>query len=308
MLAIVGALLLSACGGQSAPAKHAVTQHGESEPEHVGLRLASLGSPLIHTTGQPHIVREIQLAGEAAARTLPSVPLAAMANLLLHLDDDSHHPLPPVELRPGKSGQAAANPWVAAPLPAAPAVVGGGAGVTAPRIRAVDVSIVGTIAAFDGEKLSVRTDRGDLAVILARDTRVSEGALGSRSDLVPGGFVSVMKRPDSTARSLQLYPTGLPTPPPGLTPMVGPDQGSVLLHGMISGVYPGSVTVSAAGQIFPVTLTDGTRILKAAETTLARVKPGREVAIRATQPAPSEPATASAILLTDTRAPRGDGA
>ena len=89
--------------------------------------------------------------------------------------------------------------------------------------------------------------------------------------------------------------------------MAGPDQGSVLLQGTITGVFPRSVTVSAVGQMFPVTLTDGTRILRAAETTLASVKPGRQVAIKAAQPAPSEPATASAILLTDTPAPPGAG-
>ncbi|MFN0070174.1 MAG: hypothetical protein ACKVVP_01630 [Chloroflexota bacterium] len=299
------AIALSACGSAPEPPKRPKPAHNDNEHEESdalqghGLKtLASLGSPLIHKGDAPHKVVEILLATETEARSIPSarLPLANLRSPLI-LSTDAPHDHPPVLL--------VIEGGVLPKFEVAGAQTNSvrGSATSAPRVPSptpgpIDVGIAGTVIRVDGRVIVVKTDNGERSINVPVSTRVFQDVEGSAADLATGEIASVVKRPDGGVRSVHLYPRGMPSPAPGMEPLSGADQGLVMLTGVISGLHPGSLVMTADGQTFPLTLTPGARVVKAASAAMPELTAGRRVNVKAVRQ-PSGSTTAVAIHLAD---------
>lgn len=265
----------------------AMNSDDEASAEHARIPLRAMGSLLVHQPGETHKVVEVRLAGETDAPAIRNAPITAMGSLLVHLIDDVHivepiamraetgEPAPPllVDERGSQTGTNVIAPGV---VPAR--------GVS-PTPGTSDIGVTGTIIRVEDRVITVLTTDGDKKVTIPVSANLFHEAPGSLASLRPGEIISVVKLPDGTARSIHMFPGGIPTPESGLVPLGGANQGSLLLNGVITGIFPGGISVSAVGQSFPLRVDAGTRVIASGEASPAEVAAGRRVSIKAVRSA-----------------------
>jgi hypothetical protein len=189
---------------------------------------------------------------------------------------------------------------LASPLLARPAAA---QALTTTRIR-------GTIAAFTGSTLSVKTTSGDTVSIgLGATTPIVGVTAASLADIKPGSFVgsAAKTQADGTmvAWEVHIFPESLRGTGEGHRPMdpqntmtngtVGADMAAHIAR--VGGVSGRTITINYAGGEKKILVPDGVPVVTFEKGTTALLVPGAHVSVTATQPAGGGALTASRITV-----------
>ena len=135
----------------------------------------------------------------------------------------------------------------------------------------------GPIERIDGRVLTVTANSGPRQVQVAESAHIEQEGKGVIADLQPGLSVGITSQPDGTAKSIRVFPAALGTPKPGQFPMAGAEQGNLMTNSVIQSFDGSTLTVSAAGTSFQITVPPETEVLKPLAASFSDLAAGKRV-------------------------------
>ena len=145
--------------------------------------------------------------------------------------------------------------------------------------------IRGTIAAFEGNELSVKSrDGADLKLELAAETTVAAAKTITLADLKPGAYVgcAAKRRPDGELVALEVH-TIAPAVPSGFLPSWDLEPGATMTNAHLAAVVRAAggneITLEYPGGVQKILVPDGTPIVTTVPADRSALKPGEYVFI-----------------------------
>ncbi|MCC6176912.1 MAG: hypothetical protein IT305_16505 [Chloroflexi bacterium] len=137
--------------------------------------------------------------------------------------------------------------------------------------------VSGPIEAVAGRALTVHTEGGPRAVVLADDLSIEGEVSGSTADLRAGMLAAVVQRPGGPAEIVRVFRPGPGAPTPGSVPLVGARQGQIATFGtVVSRTFDG-LTLRMSGTARSVPVPNDVPVYLPAPTTAGALVPGTSI-------------------------------
>ena len=136
--------------------------------------------------------------------------------------------------------------------------------------------VTGEVDGVDGRVVTIATNTGVRQVEIPEAVQVQQEGQGGPSDLQPGALVGVTGRPDGTAVTVRIFPSGI-TPKPDQFPMGGPQTGSVMTNARIDSFDGQVLMLDLGGQKVPITIPPEVEIVRPQSVAFGEIQPGKRV-------------------------------
>jgi hypothetical protein len=134
----------------------------------------------------------------------------------------------------------------------------------------------GEVDIIDGRTVTVATNTGWRKVDVPDSATIQTEGKGTPADLVTGALVGVTGKPDGTAVSIRIFPTGA-TPRTGQFPMNGAQTGNVMTNAKIEGFDGKTLSLDFEGQKASITVPPAAEIVKPVPAAFSDIQVGARV-------------------------------
>jgi hypothetical protein len=134
----------------------------------------------------------------------------------------------------------------------------------------------GEVDVIDGRTVTVATSTGRRKVDVPDSATILTEGKGTSADLVAGALVGVTGKPDGTAVSIRIFPSGA-TPRTGQFPMNGAQTGNVMTNARIEGFDGKTLSLDFGGQQASITVPPEAEIIKPIPAAFSDIQVGARV-------------------------------
>jgi hypothetical protein len=134
----------------------------------------------------------------------------------------------------------------------------------------------GEVDIVDGRTVTVATNTGWRKVDVPDGATIQTEGKGAPADLVAGALVGVTGKPDGTAVSIRIFPSGV-SPRTGQFPMNGAQTGNIMTNAKVEGFDGKTLSLDYDGQKASITVPAETEIIKPVPAAFSDIQVGARV-------------------------------